>query len=324
MPAPGSSNRRRSPGTCFFLKCLRGRLSREIASNRLSSGAFPVIPSGFTSCSNPRCLPPIYHAEQALRTPIVNRKVLGGNRTDLPLHPALSRAERRIAGAGALALQPAQASKAARVEPDEVEQLRDGVADPRVLGRVWDRYRDRLRRVVRLRMDRRLQGRVDPSDVLQEAFLDFQSRAQEYTRQRDVPFFLWLRFLVGQRLLLLHRYHLGTQMRDAGREVSLHHGAMPQATSISLAAQLLGRFTSVTQAVQRAEMQMILQEAINNMDPMDREILALRHFEELSNEETAQVLDIKPSAASSRHIRALKRLRDILKNTPGFFDKERE
>src|SRR5260221_14526197 len=99
---------------------------------------------------------------------------------------------------------------------------------------------------------------------------------------------------------------------------------MAEATSISLAAQLLGRFASVTQAVQRAEMQMILQEAINTMDPLDREILALRHFEELSNEETAQVLEIKPSAASSRHIRALKRLRDVLRNTPGFFDKDRE
>jgi RNA polymerase sigma-70 factor (ECF subfamily) len=93
-------------------------------------------------------------------------------------------------------------------------------------------------------------------------------------------------------------------MRDAGREVSLHRGAMPQATSVSLAAQLLGRFTSVTQAVQRAEMQLILQEAINGLDPIDREILALRHFEELSNDETAQVLEIKPSAASNRHIRA--------------------
>ena len=173
-------------------------------------------------------------------------------------------------------------------------------------------------------MDRRLQGRVDPSDVLQEAFLDFQARAADYVKQPDMPFFLWLRFLTGQRLQLLHRHHLGAQMRDAGREVSLHRGAMPQATSVSLAAQLLGRFTSVTQAVQRAEMQVILQEAINGMDPLDREILALRHFEELSNEETAQALGIKPSAASSRHIRALKRLRDVLRTTPGFFDKRRE
>ena len=207
---------------------------------------------------------------------------------------------------------------------DPIELIRRSGADPQVLGRIWEHYRDRLRRLVRLRLDRRMQGRTDPSDVLQEAFLDFQSRAAEYAHKPDMPFFLWLRFLTGQRLQLIHRQHLGTQMRDAGREVSLHRGAMPQATSISLAAQLLGRFTSVTQAVQRAEMQLILQEAINGLDPLDREILALRHFEELSNEETAQVLDIKPSAASNRHIRALKRLRDVLKATPGFFDKDRE
>ena len=207
---------------------------------------------------------------------------------------------------------------------DPIELIRKSGADPQVLGRIWDHYRDRLRRVVRLRLDRRLQGRADPSDVLQEAFLDFRARAAEYARQPDLPFFLWLRFLTGQRLQLVHRQHLGTQMRDAGREVSLHRGAMPQATSVSLAAQLLGRFTSVTQAVQRAEMQLILQEAINGLDPIDREILALRHFEELSNDETAQVLDLKPSAASNRHIRALKRLRDVLKSTPGFFDQNRE
>jgi len=207
---------------------------------------------------------------------------------------------------------------------DPIELIRQSSADPRVLGQIWDHYRERLRRVVRLRLDRRLQGRADPSDVLQEAFLDFQSRAADYAQNPEMPFFLWLRFLTGQRLQLVHRHHLGAQMRDAGREVSLHRGAMPQATSVSLAAQLLGRITSVTQAVQRAEMQVILQEAINGLDPIDREILALRHFEELSNDETAQVLDIKPSAASNRHIRALKRLRDVLKSTPGFFDKDRE
>jgi RNA polymerase sigma-70 factor (ECF subfamily) len=207
---------------------------------------------------------------------------------------------------------------------DPIELIRHSGTDPQVLGRIWDHYRDRLRRVIRLRLDRRLQGRLDSDDVLQEAFLDFQSRAAEYAQKPDMPFFLWLRFLTGQRLQLVHRQHLGTQMRDAGREVSLHRGAMPQATSVSLAALLLGRFTSVTQAVQRAEMQMILQEAVNGLDPIDREILALRHFEELSNDETAQVLDLKPSAASNRHVRALKRLRDVLKSTPGFFDQDRE
>ena len=163
-------------------------------------------------------------------------------------------------------------------DEDPIEIIHRSGADPQVLGQIWEHYRDRLRRVVRLRLDRRLQGRADPFDVLQEAFLDFQSRPAEFAQKPDMPFFLWLRFLTGQRLQLIHRHHLGTQLRDAGREVSLHRGAMPQVTSVSLAAQLLGRFTSVTQAVQRAEMQLILQEAINALEPIDREILALRSY----------------------------------------------
>lgn len=208
---------------------------------------------------------------------------------------------------------------------ETLELLRQGVAgDREALVRIWDAHLERLRKLVKLRMDRRLQGRVDPVDVLQEIFVDFASRTQDYLDDSSMPFFLWLRFLAGQRLQLFHRHHLGTQMRDAGREVSLHRGAMPQATSVSLAAQLLGRFTSVTQAVQRAELQQTLQQVVNDMEPLDREIVALRHFEELSNAETAEVLGIKKTTASTRHIRALKRLREQLQNTPGFFDKDRK
>jgi RNA polymerase sigma-70 factor (ECF subfamily) len=204
-------------------------------------------------------------------------------------------------------------------EEETTELLRRGVdGDEQALADLWDRYRERLRLLVKLRMDRRMQGRVDASDILQEAFVDFASRVEEYANDPSMPFFLWLRYLTGQRLQLTHRHHLGTMARDAGREVSIHRGPMPQATSVSLAAQLLGRFTSVTQAVQRAEMQVMLQEAINSMDEVDREILALRHFEELSNAETAQVLGIKRSSASSRHLRAIKRLKEVLQATPGF------
>src|SRR5690348_8069611 len=98
--------------------------------------------------------------------------------------------------------------------------------------------------MVALRLDRRLQGRIDPSDVLQEAYLDVANRASEYAANPTMPLFLWLRFLTGQRLLIVHRQHLGTKMRDAGQEVSLYRGALPQASSISLAQQLLGRITS--------------------------------------------------------------------------------
>jgi RNA polymerase sigma-70 factor (ECF subfamily) len=207
---------------------------------------------------------------------------------------------------------------------DTIPLLRRGAAGDRLaLGELWNRYRERLKRMVRLRLDRRLSGRVDPSDVLQEAFLDFARRAGEFAENPEVSFFLWLRTLTGQRLQMLHRQHLGAKMRDAAREISLHRGPMPQATSVSLAAQLLGHFTSASAKVARAEMQVQLQEALNGLDPIDREVLALRHFEELSNAETAEVLGIDLSAASSRHVRALRRLRQVLKSIPGLFDDNR-
>jgi RNA polymerase sigma-70 factor (ECF subfamily) len=109
-------------------------------------------------------------------------------------------------------------------------------------------------------------------------------------------------------------------MRDANQEVSLYRGALPQASSVSLAAQLLGRLTTASRAAIRAETQIRVQEALNSMDPMDREILTLRHFEMLSNEETALVLGLKKSAASNRYIRALKRLKEILALLPEWKD----
>jgi len=211
------------------------------------------------------------------------------------------------------------------VMADESGELQDqlrrlAAGDQQALAELFARYRDRLRRMVKLRLDRRLQGRVDASDVLQDAYLDVAQRAAEYAASPTMPVFLWLRFLTGQRLLMVHRRHLGAKMRDAGQEVSLYRGALPQASSVSLAAQLLGRMTSPSLAAVRAEMQLKLQEALNGMDPIDREVLTLRHFEELSNAETAAVLGLQKAAASNRYIRALKRLKDVLSSMPGFFD----
>ena len=192
------------------------------------------------------------------------------------------------------------------------------------LAELYGRHRKRLRQMVRLRLDRRLQGRVDPSDVLQEAYLDLAEKLPGYVQERSgLPPYLWLRLVVGERLLRVHRQHLGAAMRDAGREVSLYRGALPQASSVSLAAQLLGRFTTASQAVARAEVQLQLQQALNQMDPIDREVIALRHFEELSNTEAAEVLGISPQAASNRHIRAMARLQAILKGIHGLLDHTR-
>jgi RNA polymerase sigma-70 factor (ECF subfamily) len=195
---------------------------------------------------------------------------------------------------------------------------RTAAGDEAALAALWQRHRARLRQMVRLRLDRRLQGRVDPCDVLQEAYLDLPARLGDSARDRPMPTCLWLRLVTGQRLAQVHRQDLGAAMRDAGREVSLYGGALPQASSASLAAQLLGRFTTASQAAIRAERQ--LQEILNCMDPMDREILALRPFEGFSNGESAEVLGLTKTAANNRYVRALGRLRDLLERVPGFFE----
>jgi RNA polymerase sigma-70 factor (ECF subfamily) len=183
-------------------------------------------------------------------------------------------------------------------------------------GQLLNRHRDRLRRMLALRLDDRLRGRVDASDVLQETFIEASQRLPDYLARPDLPFYLWLRFLAGQRLLITHRRHLGTRQRDAGREVPLDRG-MPEASSAALAARLLGREGRPSEAVVREEIRLRLQDALNVMDPLDREVLALRHFEQLSNAETARVLGVREAAASKRYIRALDRLRDILTTAPG-------
>jgi RNA polymerase sigma-70 factor, ECF subfamily len=189
--------------------------------------------------------------------------------------------------------------------------------DQTAWSRLLSPHRERLRRMVGLRLDRRLQGRVDPSDVIQEGCLDAARRLREYVRDPSMSFYVWLRFLVGQRMLEHHRRHLGAAARDAGRELNLHRGTMPGATTAALAAHLLGRLTSPSQAAVRAERRLRLQEALNGLDPIDREILALRHFEQLSNGEIASALGLDKSAASKRYTRALIRLREFLSRMPG-------
>jgi RNA polymerase sigma-70 factor (ECF subfamily) len=194
--------------------------------------------------------------------------------------------------------------------------------DECALAALFDGYRNRLRRMIRLRLDRRLQGRIDASDILQETYIELKQRLPEFARESSYPFALWLRLLAGQKLMAVHRRHLKAKIRDAGREVSLHHGPFPQASSVSLAAQLLGKLTSASKAAIRAEQRLIVQEGINSLDPIDREVLTLRHFEHLSNDETALVLGLTKAGASNRYIRALKRLKQILSTVPGLNEQQ--
>lgn len=184
--------------------------------------------------------------------------------------------------------------------------------DSSAMNELLDHHRDRLKKMVRMRLNRRLQGRVDDSDILQDAYTEAAKRLPEYLNDPQTPFFLWLRKITSQKLIDIHRRHLGTQGRDARLEVCLHRGRMPMASSVSLAAQLLGRLTSPSQAAVKAETRLVLQEALRQMEEIDREILSLRHFEDMTNQEAADELGIETSAATKRYVRALQRLQRIL------------
>jgi RNA polymerase sigma-70 factor (ECF subfamily) len=184
-----------------------------------------------------------------------------------------------------------------------LQRLRAG--DRQALAELFAGHRERLRRMVALRLDPRLNGRLSPSDVLQEAYIDALMRLEHYLAKPGQSFYGWLRLIVGQRLVDVHREHLGAGKRDAGRE-------LPPASSPCLAAQLAGQLTSPSGAAARNEELARLQEALDRLEPLDREVLALRHFEELSNAETAEVLGIERAAASKRYVRALARLKEAL------------
>lgn len=192
--------------------------------------------------------------------------------------------------------------------------------DEGALGELFDIHRERLWRMVQFRMDRRLAARVDADDILQESFVNAAARVQHYLEDPSRSLFVWFRLIVAQTLVDVYRRHIGAEMRDAGREVSLQAMRYPQATSVSLAAELLGSITSPSQAAHRAEVSDQLSEALKSMSDLDQEVIALRHFEDLTNSEVSEVLGIQPTAASNRYVRALTRLKEVLSQFPEFRD----
>ena len=208
--------------------------------------------------------------------------------------------------------------------------MSDSVLNEQLLARVqagdddafvelFARYRGRLKQLLQFPMDPRLRGREDASDVLQEVYIDAHQRLHHYLKKPELSFYVWLRQVTTQRLIDIHRRHLKAEMRDVKQEVSINRFAAA-ATSASMASLLVARLASPSQLVMRAEMIALVEMALEQMDPIDREILALRHFEELRNHEVAEILGLKEAAASNRYVRALTRLRDALEQVPGFFD----
>ena len=190
--------------------------------------------------------------------------------------------------------------------------------DENALARLFDRFKSRLRRVVEVRMDHRLQGRVDPSDVLQEAFLDLARKLPAFNKRAEgISMFVWMRLVASEKLIQIHRNHIDMQKRSAGREVSID-AAIPDHSSICLAGHLLGRFSSAGNKLIRHEMKQVLMATLDAMDDIDREIILMRGFEELSNVEAAESLGLSQNGASNRYVRAMTRLKKELDQIPGF------
>lgn len=199
-------------------------------------------------------------------------------------------------------------------DPDDTANLLRIAAhgDAQARAHLFERYRPQLKKMVRLRLDRRLLGRIDESGIVQEALLAASHRLSEYLANPLPPFYLWLRRIASNILVKTCRTYHGSRSDDAEGGIFLYRGALPVPTAQALAAQLLGIRNSPERDLVKAQMRMRLQDALNTLAPLDREILALRCFEQLSNDEAAQVLELEPSDARKRHIHALARLQRIL------------
>ena len=176
---------------------------------------------------------------------------------------------------------------------------------------LFSNYGARLERIINFRLDPRIRGRIDAADVLQEAYLEASTRLPSFLDSANVSFFVWLRQQTLQTLVDVHRRQF-RQKRDVNREIHFASTGPSDGTSVSIAQFLIGQLTSPSEVAVKAEEIQWLQEALNSMNEVDRDVLALRHFEQLSNTQVAEVLGLTPTAASNRYLRAAARLGEIL------------
>lgn len=179
------------------------------------------------------------------------------------------------------------------------------------LNEILAKHRARLRKMVALRMNDRLQGRLDASDVIQETFVEASRALDDYLKDPKFSVYLWLRRLAGQKLIQAHRKHVDAQKRTVGRELSIH-GGVPAANSECMAIELSGNVETPSRIAQRNEASDQLTKALELMDELDREVLSLRHFEQLTSKESAEVLGMSNEAVKKRYVRALDKLQKIL------------
>jgi len=185
------------------------------------------------------------------------------------------------------------------------EKLRQG--DNQALAELFSIYRERLLRIIHFRLDQRLKTRIDTDDVLQDSYMEALKRIEHF-RNFSGSSFVWLALLVKQTLIDLQRFHFTAEKRDIGKEFLISD----MATSMNLAYHLVAQVSSPSRKVMQMDILANVGNAIATMDETDQEILAMRHFEEFSNKEAAEALQINQKAASIRYVRALQRLKEIM------------
>ncbi len=211
---------------------------------------------------------------------------------------------------------------AATMWPDlaETRDLLDRVAgaDPSAEGRLWERHREPLRRLIGLRLDRAVGRRVDASDVVQEVMLKASGRLASYLKDPSMPFHLWLRQIARDHVIDAHRRHRMAGGRSVDREQHIGPSAFADRSSLDPAGALRDPAPTPAASALRRELERRFREAIARLDEGDREIILLRHFEQLSNSEAARTLGLSEPAAGMRHLRALRKLRAVLGEGPSW------
>jgi RNA polymerase sigma-70 factor (ECF subfamily) len=200
------------------------------------------------------------------------------------------------------------------IEADELIE-RAARGDDAARHQLLAQHRDRLKRMIAVHLDRRLAARVDPSDIVQEALLDAHRELSDYLERRPLPLYPWLRQLAWERLLKWHRAHIRVQKRSVGREEP-RDLALPEESAVQLAHRLIAAGTNPSQRLIRDELRQRVRAALEAAPPRDREVLVMRHLEEMSAAEIAAALGITERAAKARHSRALERLRGLIGDDP--------
>jgi len=202
-------------------------------------------------------------------------------------------------------------------EADKTQELLANAKEgsEEAIGKLLDRHRDALRRMVQMRLDRRIQRRVDVSDIVQDVLFEANRRLSKYLQEPKMPFHLWLRHMARDRIIDAHRRHRVSAKRSVDREKPLMSPANVDRSTMEIAAQLCDPAITPAAAATMQELARRFEAAIDELEERDQEVLLMRHFEHLTNQEVAQALSLTEPAASMRYLRALRRLRALIAET---------